>query len=105
MLSSAHVLAIDAKNLLDVVDGIRIRYPHVNSHIVRGGGSSSSNSSGGLSHNANTDSDTGSSSAASSLEKRQQQQPPHQRPTQSPVVGGPFAARASPSGPQQQRTH
>lgn len=38
MLSSAHVLAMDAKNLLDVVDTIRIQYPHVNSHIIRGGG-------------------------------------------------------------------
>jgi phage/plasmid primase-like uncharacterized protein len=38
MLSSAHVLAMDAKNLLDVVDAIRIQYPHVNSHIIRGGG-------------------------------------------------------------------
>jgi len=40
MLSSAHVLAMDAKNLLDVVDAIRIRYPHVNSYILRGGSSS-----------------------------------------------------------------
>jgi len=37
MLSAAHVLAMDAKNLLDVVDAIRIRYPQVNNHIVRGG--------------------------------------------------------------------
>ncbi len=29
MLSSAHVLAMDAKNLLDVVDSVRIRYPEV----------------------------------------------------------------------------
>ncbi len=29
MLSSAHVLAMDAKNLLDVVDSIRVRYPRV----------------------------------------------------------------------------
>ena len=35
MLSSAHVLAMDAKNLLDVVDGIRMKYPNVNSHIIR----------------------------------------------------------------------
>lgn len=27
MLSAAHVLAMDAKNLLDVVDSVRIRYP------------------------------------------------------------------------------
>ena len=36
MLSSAHVLAMDAKNLLDVVDQIRIRYPQVNQQIFRG---------------------------------------------------------------------
>ena len=35
MLSSAHVLAMDAKNLLDVVDGIRMKSPNVNSHIIR----------------------------------------------------------------------
>lgn len=33
MLSAAHVLAMDAKNLLDVVDSIRIRYPEVDSLI------------------------------------------------------------------------
>lgn len=27
MLSAAHVLAMDAKNLLDVVDSVRIRHP------------------------------------------------------------------------------
>ena len=36
MLSSAHVLAMDAKNLLDVIDKIRMNYRHVNEHIVRG---------------------------------------------------------------------
>lgn len=30
MLSAAHVLAMDAKNLLDVVDSIRMKYPEVN---------------------------------------------------------------------------
>uniref|UniRef100_A0A6V7JJ46 Focal AT domain-containing protein n=1 Tax=Bracon brevicornis TaxID=1563983 RepID=A0A6V7JJ46_9HYME len=30
MLAAAHVLAMDAKNLLDVIDSIRIRHPHVN---------------------------------------------------------------------------
>lgn len=34
MLSSAHVLAMDAKTLLDVVDSVRIRYPEVN-QIIR----------------------------------------------------------------------
>lgn len=29
MLSAAHVLAMDAKNLLDVVDSVRVRYPNV----------------------------------------------------------------------------
>ena len=29
MLSAAHVLAMDAKNLLDVVDSVRMRYPQV----------------------------------------------------------------------------
>ena len=33
MLSAAHILAMDAKNLLDVIDSIRIRYPYVNSQI------------------------------------------------------------------------
>lgn len=35
MLSAAHVLAMDAKNLLDVVDSIRLRFPNImqnNSH-------------------------------------------------------------------------
>ncbi|GJQ76496.1 hypothetical protein Trydic_g2203 [Trypoxylus dichotomus] len=30
MLGAAHVLAMDSKNLLDVVDAIRMRYPHIN---------------------------------------------------------------------------
>lgn len=64
MLSSAHVLAMDAKNLLDVIDKIRIKYPHVNSHIVRGYGQSFQSAS------PSSVSDTGgSSSATSSLEK------------------------------------
>ncbi|XP_033226318.1 focal adhesion kinase 1 isoform X1 [Belonocnema kinseyi] len=33
MLSAAHVLAMDAKNLLDVIDSIRMRYPYVNNQI------------------------------------------------------------------------
>lgn len=35
MLSSAHVLAIDAKNLLDVIDSVRIRYPEVDKMIKK----------------------------------------------------------------------
>lgn len=37
MLSAAHVLAMDAKNLLDVVDSIRIKYPHVNKRLCSQG--------------------------------------------------------------------
>ena len=37
MLSSAHVLAMDAKNLLDVVDCIRLQYPRVDHLITRWG--------------------------------------------------------------------
>ncbi|KAK0089497.1 hypothetical protein PV325_007060 [Microctonus aethiopoides] len=33
MLSAAHILAMDAKNLLDVIDSIRIRYPYVDDKI------------------------------------------------------------------------
>lgn len=36
MLSAAHVLAMDAKNLLDVVDSIRIRYPNLNVAQIQG---------------------------------------------------------------------
>ncbi|KAJ8673206.1 hypothetical protein QAD02_004468 [Eretmocerus hayati] len=35
MLSAAHVLAMDAKNLLDVIDSIRIRFPYVDSQICQ----------------------------------------------------------------------
>lgn len=34
MLSAALVLAMDAKNLLDVVDSVRIRYPEVDQMII-----------------------------------------------------------------------
>lgn len=34
MLSAAHALAMDAKNLLDVVDSIRIRYPEINDKLT-----------------------------------------------------------------------
>lgn len=37
MLGAAHVLAMDAKNLLDVVDSIRIRFPNVDQFICAGG--------------------------------------------------------------------
>lgn len=35
MLSSGHILAMDAKNLLDVVDSVRMQYPEVEA-LVRG---------------------------------------------------------------------
>ncbi|CAH1111203.1 unnamed protein product [Psylliodes chrysocephalus] len=35
MLGAAHVLAMDSKNLLDVVDSIRIRHPHINKQIFK----------------------------------------------------------------------
>ena len=34
ILSSAHMLAIDAKHLLDVIDKIRLNYHHVNMLIL-----------------------------------------------------------------------
>lgn len=61
MLSAAHVLAMNAKNLLDVVDSVRIEFPMVNDHILRGGSVAASSSSPESSN---------VSSAASSLEKR-----------------------------------
>lgn len=33
MLAAAHALAIDSKNLLDVVDATRLKYPHLNQKI------------------------------------------------------------------------
>ncbi|XP_069676126.1 focal adhesion kinase 1 isoform X3 [Periplaneta americana] len=36
MLSAAHILAMDAKNLLDVIDSIRMRHPDVNNYICTG---------------------------------------------------------------------
>jgi len=35
MLSSGHILAMDAKNLLDVVDSVRMQYPEVEA-MIRG---------------------------------------------------------------------
>ncbi|XP_044263167.1 focal adhesion kinase 1 isoform X6 [Tribolium madens] len=37
MLGAAHVLAMDSKNLLDVVDAMRIRYPQFNKHLFKVG--------------------------------------------------------------------
>jgi hypothetical protein len=36
MLSAAHILAMDAKYLLDVIDSIRMRHPDVNTYICTG---------------------------------------------------------------------
>lgn len=33
MLSSGHILAMDAKNLLDVVDSVRMQYPEVEAMV------------------------------------------------------------------------
>ena len=72
MLSSAHILAMDAKNLLDVVDSIRINYPNVDQMIHQsqsklGSGQSPARSRSSVSTSSGTASN--SSSAASSLEK------------------------------------
>ena len=97
MLSSAHVLAMDAKNLLDVVDSIRIRYPHVNNHILRGSSVTNSGGSAG-------------SSASSSLEKRASQQQQQQQQQQGVSMGASnsgFSVRSSPTpfSGSGQRTH
>ena len=63
MLSSAHVLAMDAKNLLDVIDSIRINYPMVDQIITRSANVASRSSV------STSGSPSASSSAASSLEK------------------------------------
>jgi len=72
MLSSAHVLAMDAKNLLDVLDTIRLNYPMVDRLVTRGArgsqpppGSPTPRSRS----SASASSGSASSSAASSLEK------------------------------------
>ncbi|XP_071744242.1 focal adhesion kinase 1 isoform X4 [Lepeophtheirus salmonis] len=65
MLSASHVLAMDAKNLLDVIDNIRVKYPHVDSHIVRGGivASGKSNGTTNSSSSGNTSTNSSCSSA------------------------------------------
>jgi hypothetical protein len=37
MLSAAHVLAMDSKNLLDVIDSIRIKCPEVEEFLAKRG--------------------------------------------------------------------
>jgi hypothetical protein len=39
MLSSAHILAMDTKNLLDVCDSIRTRFPHITYELPEQSGS------------------------------------------------------------------
>merc|ERR1719166_343634 len=63
MLSSAHILAMDAKNLLDVIDNIRLSYPMVDRIITRSANLASRSSV------STSGSPSASSSAASSLEK------------------------------------
>ena len=67
MLSSAHVLAMDAKNLLDVIDSIRINFPMVDQIITRSANVTASRSSVSTSGSVSA-----SSSAASSLEKHRE---------------------------------
>ena len=70
MLSSAHVLAMDAKNLLDVLDTIRLNFPMVDRLVTRGRGSVPPGSPTPRSRSsASASSGSASSSAASSLEK------------------------------------
>ena len=72
MLSSAHILAMDAKNLLDVIDSIRMNFPNVDMMITsRPSGHTPSPSPARTrsSVSASSGSASASSSAASSLEK------------------------------------
>ena len=70
MLSSAHILAMDAKNLLDVIDSIRITYPGVDQVISTHAQNRSSNSPART--RSSVSSGSASSSAASSLEKHRE---------------------------------
>ena len=94
MLSSAHILAMDAKNLLDVIDSIRINYPGVDQVIATHSQVRSSSDLTGSGSPARTRSSvstssgsaSASSSAASSLEK-------HREPGLGPAI---HPSRASP---------
>ena len=78
MLSSAHILAMDAKNLLDVIDSIRINYPGVDqvitTHAQRSASTqlTSSGSPARTRSSVSASSGSASSSAASSLEKHRE---------------------------------
>merc|ERR1711971_281710 len=71
MLSSAHVLAMDAKNLLDVLDTIRLNFPMVDRLVTRGprGSVPPGSPTPRSRSSASASSGSASSSAASSLEK------------------------------------
>ena len=98
MLSSAHILAMDAKNLLDVIDSIRINYPNVDQMITatRASQSTASPSPARTRSSVSTSSGSASasSSAASSLEKHRD----HREPGLSPLHssrGSPLVPRPS----------
>jgi len=87
MLSSAHILAMDAKNLLDVIDTIRQNYPKVDQLIVRGRSAAPAGSPRTRSSNSTSSgSVSGSSSAASSLEKHRESMSPLSSTRGSPAM-------------------
>jgi len=94
MLSSAHVLAMDAKNLLDVIDNIRLSYPIVDQLILQGRSSHMSGSPARTRSSASASSGSASSSAASSLEKHRDGLSPINSHRGSPTV----SPRHGPSG-------
>ena len=67
MLSSAHVLAMDAKHLLDVIDKIRMNYRHVNELILRGSPPSTVHSNSNSNSCTSRDTGTGNSLNSHSL--------------------------------------
>merc|ERR1712025_578818 len=86
MLGSAHVLAMDAKNLLDVIDSIRLQYPIVDQLILQGRSSQASGSPARTRSSASASSGSASSSAASSLEKHREGLSPMNSHRGSPTV-------------------
>jgi len=86
MLSSAHVLAMDAKNLLDVIDSIRLSYPMVDQLILQGRSSHTRDSPARTRSSASASSGSASSSAASSLEKHRDGMSPMNSHRGSPTV-------------------
>ena len=94
MLSSAHVLAMDAKNLLDVIDNIRLSYPIVDQLILQGRSSQASGSPARTISSASASSGSASSWAASSLEKHRDGLSPMNSHRGSPTV----SPRHVPSG-------